>query len=262
MALALQPEKFTLNISSMPGLVGKSVNTDYFANVCHEIRTPLNAVVGLAGLLSNPNIDPVKQRKCAVMLRDSSQMLSELLNDLLDSFKIDNGRMSLEHIVFDLTKVIEEARNIIASKAREKGLGIHMRLDSGLTGIYMGDPLRLRQILLNLLSNAVKFSNQGIISIHLTQENSTAETSEVSITVADSGCGIDPDKLGIIFNKYTQGDRSISRKYGGTGLGLFISQELAHLMKGGITVKSWPNLGSHFTLTIPLQRATVLCSAA
>jgi signal transduction histidine kinase len=195
------------------------------------------------------------------MLQDSSHMLTELLNDLLDSFKIDNGRMALEHIVFDLAKVLEEAKNIITVKAKEKGIGIDMQVGTDLPVLYVGDPLRIRQILLNLLGNAVKFTSHGIISIYMAQKEGSRGYSEVSITVADCGIGISNEKLGRIFEKYAQGDVSISREYGGTGLGLFISQELAHLMKGGITVKSWPHMGSHFILTLPLQKAPVLCAA-
>jgi signal transduction histidine kinase len=257
MPLAVQTEKFTLNVSSIPGLERKFVNTDYFANVCHEIRTPLNAITGLATILASPDVTPKKQRECARMLQDSSHMLAELLNDLLDSFKLENERMDLEHIPFDLTKVLEEATNIITVRAKEKGLGIYMRIGRGIPALYVGDPLRIRQIVLNLLSNAVKFTSEGIISVHMAEENRADGHAEVSITVADCGIGIDHEKLGKIFDKYTQGDASVSRKYGGTGLGLFISQELAHLMKGSITVKSWPHMGSHFTLTLPLQRETV-----
>ncbi len=196
MPQTLQTEKFALNISSIPGLERKFVNTDYFANVCHEIRTPLNAILGLAALLANPDIQPKRQKECAAMLQDSSHMLTELLNDLLDSFKIDNGRMDLEHTTFDLVKVLEEARNIATVKAKEQGLDIHMRIGNGLPTLYVGDPLRIRQILLNLLSNAVKFTAQGIISIHMMQESGSDGSSEVSITVADSGIEIDNDKLG------------------------------------------------------------------
>lgn len=261
MPVTAQTENFALNISRIPGLERKFVNTDYFANVCHEIRTPLNAIVGLASILANPDIHPKKQKECAVMLQDSSHMLTALLNDLLDSFKIGNGKMDLEHTVFDLIQVIEEAKNIITVKAKEKGLGLHMQISKHFPTHYVGDPLRIRQILLNLLSNAVKFTSHGIISLLLGEEKMPNGQYEISITVADCGIGIDNEKLGQIFDKYTQGDPSISREYGGTGIGLFISQELAHLMKGSITVKSWPNMGSHFTLTLPLQQAPTLLAA-
>ncbi len=184
-------------------------------------------------------------------------MLTELLNDLLDSFKIDNRRIVLEHIPFDLTNVLEEAKNIISVKAQEKGLRIDMQIETSAQSLYMGDPLRLRQIVLNLLSNAIKFTSTGIITLSMKVE----KNSTISITVADCGIGIDNEKLIEIFDKYVQGDTSISREYGGTGLGLFISQELAHLMKGDITVKSRMGEGSQFTLTLPLQKAPVTRSS-
>ncbi len=196
------------------------------------------------------------------MLLDSSNMLTELLNELLDTFKIDNEKMDLEHVVFDLAQVLEEAKNIITVRAKEKGLDIHMRIGKRLPILYVGDPLRIRQILVNLLSNAVKFTSRGTISIHLTEQKGASGYSQVSITVADSGIGINKETLSRIFDKYRQGNASISRQYGGTGLGLFISQELAHLMNGHITVKSWPGMGSHFILTLPLQKASTLAAAA
>jgi signal transduction histidine kinase len=261
MPTPVQTETFALNISSIPELKRKFVNTDYFASVCHEIRTPLNAIVGLASILASPNMPVTKQKECARMLQDSSNMLSELLNDLLDSFKIDNSAMSLEHITFDLAKVLEEARNILTVKAKQKGLDIHLQIDKDTPTLYVGDPLRIRQILLNLLSNAVKFTHNGVISIHMAEQATWGGFCEVCITVADCGIGIEKEKLGNIFDKYIQADTSVSREYGGTGLGLFISQELAHLMKGNITVKSWPQMGSHFTLTLPLEKAALRESA-
>jgi signal transduction histidine kinase len=257
MPLSAQTEEFPLNISNVLGFERKFVNTDYFANVCHEIRTPLNAILGLASILANPNMTLTKHQQCAVMLKDSSQMLTELLNDLLDSFKIDNRRMVLEHIPFDLPQVLEEAKNIITVKAQEKGLTIDMQIENSSPAVYMGDPLRLRQIVLNLLSNAIKFTSKGSISLSMRGE----KNSTICIVVGDSGIGIDNEKLIEIFDKYVQGDTSISREYGGTGLGLFISQELAHLMKGNITVKSIMGEGSEFTLTLPLQKASVTRSA-
>ncbi len=235
---------------------------DYLALICHEIRNPLNSIVGLANILSSLQCSPDKQKECADMLRDSSKMLVELLNDLLDSFKLENSKVELEHILFDLSTTLEEAKNIIAIKAQEKGLEVHVGIGKGCPTLYMGDPLRIRQILLNLLGNAVKFTDKGTISLYMTERETLNGHSEVCITVADSGIGIEKEKLGKIFDKYAQGCPSVSRKYGGTGLGLFITQELTRLMKGSITVKSWPLMGSHFIVTLPLQKATELQAIA
>jgi len=240
----------------------KFEDAEHLAILCHEIRTPLGAIVGLADLLASLECSPEKQRECADMLHDSSKMLMELLNDLLDSFKLGSGEMELEHIPFDLTKVLEEAKNIITVKAQEKGLNVYINIGRDIPVLFMGDPLRIRQILLNLLSNAIKFTNKGIISIHMNEEITSNGYSHIRITVADSGIGIGKENLSKIFNKYKQASTSVSREYGGTGLGLFISQELAYLMKGRISVESWPLIGSHFTVSLPLQKASALLVAA
>lgn len=234
------------------------VNTDYFANVCHEIRTPVSAIVGLSSILSRPDICMQKQAECVAMLRTSSAMLLELVNDLLDSFKTNHRSMELEPIAFDLTKVVEEAKSIVTVKAEEKGLMIYVQLGANIREPYIGDPLRIRQILINLLGNAIKFTHQGIIFIYMNEVRTATGSTEVSITVSDCGIGMNTEIQEKIFDKFTQGDTNISQQYGGSGLGLFISQELAHLMNGNITVKSHPNMGSQFILTLPLQKAANL----
>lgn len=239
-------------VELLPPQFGK---TDYLAIICHEIRTPLNAVVGLANIIASAKYDPTKHQECVGMLNDSSKMLTDLLNDLLDSFKLADGSMELEHIAFDLARVLEESKNIITLKALEKGLSIQIHIDEGMRTLFMGDLHRIRQIVLNLLGNAVKFTNAGIISLNMTEKAIRNGHSEVCITVADCGIGIAKEKLGKIFDRYKQANSSISRGYGGTGLGLFISQELARLMKGNISVKSWQGYGSRFIVTLPLQKA-------
>jgi len=237
-------------------------NAEYLAIICHEIRTPLNAIVGLSNVIANQQCSPQRQKECLNMLSDSSGMLTGLLNNLLDSFKLDNGSVELERITFDLTKVLEEAKNIITIKAQEKNLKIHMRIGKGVPALFEGDPLRIRQILLNLLGNAVKFADNGIISLYMSESTGSDGYSEVCITVADCGIGIKREKLGKIFDMYTQGDASTSREHGGTGLGLFICQQLIQLMNGTIVVKSWPRVGSHFIVTLPLRKAHELRTMA
>lgn len=228
---------------------------DSLALICHEIRTPLNAIVGLAAILADPKTSPAKQKKSARLLTDSACMLTELLNNFLDSSRLGHDGVELNHVIFDLNQVLEEARNIVAVKAEEKGLDIRIRTDKGRPALFVGDPFRIRQILLNLLGNAIKFTPKGTVSIHMTEEEGVDSLSEVRITVADCGIGIERERLATIFDKYSQGHASISRNYGGTGLGLYISQELAHLMGGRILVKSRYRKGSHFTVTLPLRKA-------
>ncbi len=230
-------------------------DADYLATLCHEIRTPLATIVGLSDILSNAECNPRRQSECAGMLRDSSHMLMALLNDLLDSSRLEAGRMEIEHTCFNLAEVVQEAVHIITLPAKEKGLELYTHIGSGLPMELVGDPLRIRQILLNLLSNAVKFTTTGQVALYVTAKPVlNGHYCPVSITVADSGAGMSKAEIEKIFEKYVQANASVSRKHGGTGLGLSISRNLAHLMHGDITVKSWPGIGSHFIVTLPLEK--------
>jgi signal transduction histidine kinase len=172
------------------------------------------------------------------MLRDSSQLLMTLMNNMLDSSKLAEGMMDIEHIRFDLTEVIQKTVHIIAIKAAEKGLNLFIHINNSLPKAFIGDPLRISQILLNLLGNAIKFTNAGQIGLYVNAKKRPDGKYDVSIAVADSGIGIKEEVIGTIFDRYKQADASISRTFGGTGLGLSISQDLAQLMHGYITVKS------------------------
>ncbi len=196
-----------------------------------------------------------KKIECAEMLRDSSHMLMSLLRNMMDSAKINAGMIEIEEINFDLIKVVQESVRIISSKALEKGLDLQVRITDSLHPQWIGDPLRIRQILLNLLSNAIKFTETGQVSLCVKTKRDHHGNDQLCITVSDTGIGMDKDVLERIFSKYTQGDAGISRRHGGAGLGLSISQELAHLMHGDIAVKSRSGMGSHFIVTLPLQKA-------
>jgi two-component system sensor histidine kinase/response regulator len=234
----------------------------YMNTMCHEIRTPLAAIIGITQLLAMKMCTPDKHDQCIEMLSDSAKMLKSLLDDMLDSSKICSGMMGIESVEFDLSKIINEIANIAAIQATEKAVGISVNFGNDLPIVLMGDPLRIRQILLNLLSNAIKFTDKGYVSLYV---NATADlfgAYQVSITVADTGIGMKEDQLERIFEEYTQATTGTSRTYGGTGLGLSISRQLARLMHGDITVKSWPNMGSQFTITLPLQKVAMLQAAA
>lgn len=228
-------------------------DADYLAVMCHEIGTPLNAIIGLSRILADVECSPRKKQECSEMLRDSSNMLMELMKNMLDYSKIDSGMLEIEDINFDLSRVMQEAANIIASKAQEKGVALHVHIEK-CPRQFIGDPLRMRQIILNLLSNAVKFTEKGNVTLYVNVTRDEYGNDKLCITVADTGIGMSEDSLEKIFGKYAQANSSISRQYGGTGLGLSISQELAHMMNGNITVKSWPGMGSHFIVTLPLQK--------
>ncbi len=255
-------------IKDFPGILpaatlrSKFGDADYLAIMCHEIGTPLNSIIGLSHILSDMECSPQRKTECAEMLRDSSHMLMDLMKNMLDSSKIDADMLEIEDIDFDLVALVQEAVHIIAVKAAAKGLHLHVHITNGLPPQWIGDPLRIRQILLNLLSNAVKFTEKGQVSLYVNAKLDRHGNDQLCITVADTGIGMSETELKKIFGKYKQANASVSRNYGGTGLGLSISQELARLMHGNIVVKSWPGMGSHFILTLPLQKAIVLLAAA
>lgn len=228
-------------------------DVDYLMSVCHEIRTPLNAIIGLSTILSKHDCNEAKRIQCAEVLCKSSHMLMELLNDLLDSSKINAGKMKIQSVQFDMTEVIKEACHIISVQAEEKGLILRINIHPHIPHLFMGDPLRICQILINLLSNAIKFTPAGYITIFMNTAFCSNGAYEVRLVIADDGIGMKPSEMEIVFDKYTQATVGTSQHYGGTGLGLSISQELAHLMNGKLTVESKPGQGSRFILTLPLK---------
>jgi len=235
-------------------------DAEYLAVVCHEIGTPLTSIIGLSHVLSDVECSPQKKKECAEMLRDSSTMLMDLMKNMLDSSRLNAGMIEIEELDFDPVKVVQETVHIIATRAAEKGLDLYVHITNGLPMQCIGDPLRIRQILLNLLSNAVKFTERGHVALYVNAKRDGRGNDQLCVTVADTGIGICKDSLKKIFGKYTQA--RTSRKYDGTGLGLCISQKLAHLMHGDITVKSWPGMGSHFIVTLPLKIAPALLATA
>jgi len=230
--------------------------SEFLANMSHEIRTPLNAVIGLANVLSRTSPLTDRQKEFIDTLRVSGDNLLSLINDLLDFARLESGTIILEHVEFDLVQTVQNVLSIMGMRAQEKKLELLVDSSSLRHRYYMGDPLRIQQIVTNLVSNAVKFTDQGFVRITLMEQpNDVGSMSEVRIEVSDSGIGIDPEKLSTIFDKFTQADASTTRKYGGTGLGLAISESLVLNMQGRIDVKSVPQEGSVFTVVIPLARS-------
>ena len=240
----------------------KSMDADYFAMMCHEIGTPLSSIVGLSHILSDVACSEQKKMECAQMLRDSSSMLMSLFRNMLDSAKINAGMFEMENIPFDLARVVEGTVHIMAIKALEKDLDLQMHISETVAPHWIGDPLRIRQILLNLLSNAIKFTEKGQVSLYVNTKRDKQGREQLCIIVADTGIGMKEEVLEKIWGKYAQANTSIPRQHGGTGLGLSISQELARLMHGNIAVKSWPGIGSHFIVTLPLQKTSALLALA
>jgi two-component system sensor histidine kinase/response regulator len=210
----------------------------------HEIRTPMNAILGLADMLSDSPL-AIDQLEYLEVIRRAGADLLLLINDILDLSKIDAGHLELECIAFDLEEVVDQATELAAVKARGKGLELLSHLQPGVPTFLMGDPTRLRQVLINLLGNAVKFTDSGEVALTI-RSHECGESGHIDFSVSDTGIGIPPDKLERIFEDFTQVDASSTRKYGGTGLGLGISRRLVERMGGRLTATSSEGQGSKF----------------
>ncbi len=231
--------------------------TEFLANMSHEIRTPMNAVIGLSNILATSQPLTQKQTDYIRTLQMSADSLLALINDLLDIAKIEARTVELEQVTFNITQIVQEIISMMSVRVREKGLSFTFERDCGTPRLYVGDPTRLRQIILNLCSNAIKFTESGGVHIEIVcRPASDPSHEEICVAVKDTGIGIAPDKLATIFHKFVQADTSINRKYGGTGLGLAITKTLAEIMGGTIEVESAPGVGSTFVLRLSLPFAT------
>ncbi len=230
--------------------------SEFLANMSHEIRTPMNAVVGLANLLESTINKPARQLEFIRTLKLSAQQLMDLINDVLDIAKLESRQIELEEVPFTFSEVISEIISILAVKAKEKNIELINDQHCDMHTRLIGDPLRLRQILMNLIGNAIKFTEKGSVTVRSHCEKHERENRmDVIIEVIDTGIGIAQEQREHIFNKFTQADSSITRKYGGTGLGLSISKSLIELMSGTITVEGAPGEGSTFRITVSLPIA-------
>lgn len=226
--------------------------SEFLANMSHEIRTPLNGIIGFSRLaLETPSDD--QQRSHLETVCDSAETLTSIVNDVLDFSKIEAGCMELEQTTVDLVRLIERTTNLFALRTAEKGLELRCSIDPCMPRYVIGDPIRLRQILTNLLSNAVKFTHTGFISCSADFIERKNGRVLVRFGVRDSGIGIAPERQASIFEAFTQADGSISRKYGGTGLGLTICSRLVNLAGGDIRVHSELGAGTEFSFVLPLE---------
>ncbi len=232
----------------------------FLAHMSHELRTPLTSLAGNTDLLLTTNLD-ADQREFANIIRISSNALLDVINDILDLSKIESGKMRVEHQSFDLRDCLEEAIDIVGSQATRKHLDLAYTIDPATPAAIESDSMRLRQVLVNLLSNAVKFTPSGGVSMHVGAQQIEPGCYELQFSVADSGMGIPPERMSRLFTSFDQGDRSIARRYGGTGLGLNISKQLVDLMGGRMWAESEPGKGATFHFTIRARRAESTAAA-
>jgi len=226
--------------------------SQFLANMSHEIRTPMNGVLGMAELLAGSALDD-RQREFVNVITRSATSLLTVINDILDFSKIEAGALDLEHHPFTLPDIVTEVTTLLAPNASEKGLELVVRYPEGQAKSFLGDGTRIRQILTNLIGNALKFTEKGHVLIDVSAIPDPSSNAQLTVSVTDTGIGIEPDKIDSVFDKFTQADNSTTRIYGGTGLGLSISKRLAEMMGGSLSIASIYGQGSTFTLTLPLQ---------
>lgn len=226
------------------------VKENFLANMSHEIRTPMNAILGFTELLSN-NAPDRKSAEFIEAIRHSGQHLLTIINDILDVAKIDAGMLRIEHIPFSLQTVTAQVKKLCFEKAEEKHLDLQIHINEDVPDMLQGDPVRLTQILVNLVGNAVKFTEKGRVTLEVSSHQVNAPNIRLGFVIKDTGIGIAADKLPLVFDRFQQGDDAITRRYGGSGLGLSIVKNLVEIQHGEITAQSEAGIGTTIRFTLP-----------
>ncbi|MCW5590186.1 MAG: two-component sensor histidine kinase BarA [Legionellales bacterium] len=247
-------QNIELNIARKEALEASRVKSEFIANISHEIRTPMNSIIGFTNLLLESELSP-HQRDYLTTIKKSAANLLDIINDILDFSKIEAGKLRLHYIPMSLHECIDDVLELLAPNAHAKHIELISIIDKTIPSELIGDPLRLKQIIINLVGNAIKFTDKGSVEVHVGLKNSTTEHNEYLIEIIDTGLGLNEQEQKQLFRAFGQADSSVHRRYGGTGLGLAICKRLINQMGGTIGIKSETNLGSTFWFTFISEHA-------
>lgn len=249
----LEEKNIELSISKKKADEKNRQKSEFIANMSHEIRTPMNGVLGFTNVLLESELNPL-QEDYVKTIKSSAQDLLSVINDILDFSKMDAGKLNLDCIPIDIRGCIDEVLSLLSPNAHKKGLDLIPSTETDVPKTVLGDPFRIKQIISNLVSNAIKFTNHGYVLIRTNVESENENEYTLSLSVTDTGVGIAPSEQENLFNAFNQADTSITRRYGGTGLGLVICKQLAEHMNGQISLSSEPDKGSTFTVRLQLAK--------